>query len=357
MRNVGCRDLDGRKATLEGCVLLDILAVLVKSRGADGLELTAREHRLEDARGVDRTFGRTCADQRVQLIDEQDDVAARADLLEHLLQALLEITAVAAAGDESTEVKGVELLVLEGLGHLALDDVLCKAFDDGGLADAGLADEHGVVLGATRQHLHDALDLFLAADDRIKLALARSGSEIAAELVEHERCRRSALGRSARGGRLLARVSGEELDDLLAHAIEVGAELDEHLSGNTLALADESQQDVLGADVVVAQLQRFAQGQFEHLLGARSEGNVSAGRLLALANDLLDLLAHGLKRNAQTFERLGGDAFALMDEAEQDVLGADVVVIEHARLFLREHHNPASPVGKPLEHASLRPSA
>ena len=114
---------------------------------------------------------------------------------------------------------------------------------------------------------------------------------------------------------------------------------------------------MLGADVVVAQLQRFAQRKFEHLLGARSEGDVSARRLLALADDLLDLLAHGLKGDAQAFERLGSDAFALVDEAEQDVLGADVVVIEHARFFLREHHNPASPVGKPLEHALLRPSA
>ena len=35
------------------------------------------------------------ADQRVDLVDEQDDVAPGADLLEDLLQALLEVTAVA----------------------------------------------------------------------------------------------------------------------------------------------------------------------------------------------------------------------------------------------------------------------
>jgi hypothetical protein len=31
-----------------------------------------------------------------------------------------------------------------------------RALDDGGLADARLADEHRVVLGAAREHLHDA---------------------------------------------------------------------------------------------------------------------------------------------------------------------------------------------------------
>src|SRR5206468_13062532 len=65
----------------------------------------AGEHRLEDAGRVDGTFGSTGTDERVDLVDEHDDVAAGADLLEHLLQALFEVTAVAAAGDKRTEVK------------------------------------------------------------------------------------------------------------------------------------------------------------------------------------------------------------------------------------------------------------
>ena len=66
--------------------------------------------------------------------------------------------------------------------------------------------------------------------------------------------------------------------------------------------------------------------------------------------NLLDLGAHGLQRDVEAFERLGRDPLALVDEAEQDVLGADVVVVEHPGLFLRQHHNPSSPVGKSLEH-------
>jgi hypothetical protein len=77
-----------------------------------------------------------------------------------------------------------------------------------------------------------------------------------------------------------ALVAGEQLDDLLAHTREVCAELDQHLSGDALALADEAEQDVLGADVVVAQLQRLAQRQFQNLLGARGERDVPGRRLL-----------------------------------------------------------------------------
>ena len=81
------------------------------------------------------------------------------------------------------------------------------------------------------------------------------------------------------------------------------------------------------------------------------------GRLLALADDLLDLGAHGLQRDVEALERLGGDALALVDEAEQDVLGADVVVGEHAGLFLGQHDHPPGSVGEPLEHAHRSPEA
>ena len=99
-------------------------------------------------RRVDGAFGGARADERVQLVDEQDDVAAGLDFLEHLLEALFEITAVTRPGHEGAEVERVELLAGEGLGHVVGDDALGEAFDDGGLADARLADEHRVVLGA-----------------------------------------------------------------------------------------------------------------------------------------------------------------------------------------------------------------
>jgi hypothetical protein len=39
-----------------------------------------------------------------------------------------------------------------------------------------------------------------------------------------------------------------------------------------------------------------------------------------------------------------------VDEPEQDVLGADVVVVEHLRLFLGEDDHPAGSVCEALEH-------
>ena len=97
--------VDGHRleAALQGGVLLD-LAVLVQGGGPDGLELTAGQHGLEDGGGVDGALGGAGTDEGVDLVDEQDDVAASAHLLEDLLEALLEVAAVARAGHERAHV-------------------------------------------------------------------------------------------------------------------------------------------------------------------------------------------------------------------------------------------------------------
>ena len=199
--------LDRLEAALERRVLLQVLAVLLEGGGADGLQLAAGQHRLEDAGGVDRSLGRPGPDQGVDLVDEEDDVAACPDLFEDLLQPLLEVTAVARAGDEGTEIEGVEVLVGERVGNGPFNDLLGEALDDGRLADAGLADEHGVVLGAAGQHLHDPLDLCGPPDNGVELAFPSQLGEVSAELVEHGRpAGRTAAARLTAGA--AARMTG-----------------------------------------------------------------------------------------------------------------------------------------------------
>ena len=57
-------------------------------------------------------------------------------------------------------------------GGFALDDLVREAFGDGGLADAGIAHEKRVVLAAAAEHLNAALNLGVAADQRIDVAVA-----------------------------------------------------------------------------------------------------------------------------------------------------------------------------------------
>ena len=53
---------------------------------------------------------------------------------------------------------------------------------------------------------------------------------------------------------------------------------------------------------------------------------------------------------SRRLEHARGEALLLAEQAEQDVLGADVVVLEGARLVLREHDDLAGALGEPFEH-------
>src|SRR5690606_27947942 len=178
-----------------------------------------------------------------------------------------------------------------------------------------------VVLLAAGEDLHDPLDLRLAADHRIELAVSGQLGEVAAELVEQLRGFLALAGCAARLALAAPAGTGEHADDLVADLLGVGVEVEEDARGDALVLAHEAEQDVLGADVVVAERERLAQRQLEHLLGAGGERDLTGGGLLALADDLLDLRADGVERDAERLEGLGGHTLTLVDEAEQDVLG------------------------------------
>jgi hypothetical protein len=157
-----------------------VLAVLVQGGRADRSELAAGEHRLEEVAGVHRPLGGAGTHDRVQLVDERDDLAlAVGDLLQDGLEPLLELASVLGAGEHRAQVERDQSLPLERLGDVTSHDPLREPLDDRGLPDAGLPDQYGVVLGASREHLDRSADLFVAADHGIELALGRLLGEIA----------------------------------------------------------------------------------------------------------------------------------------------------------------------------------
>ena len=85
---------------------------------------------------------------------------------------------------------------------------------------------------------------------------------------------------------------------------------------------------------------------------ARGRERDLAGRdLVALADDAGDLRAHLLDRDVERLEHARGETFLLAQQPEQDVLGADVVVLERPRLVLCENDDLASSLCESLEHS------
>ena len=153
-------------------------------------------------------------------------------------------------------------------------------------------------------------------------------------------------------GLLLAAAAGaaERAHDLVADLLGLGVEVEQDARGDAFVLAHEAEQDVLGADVVVAQRERLAQGELEDLLGARREGDLALRGFLAGADDAHDGGAHLFDGHFERVEDARRDTLLLAQEAEEQVLGADVVVLERPRLFLGEDHDLPGAFGESFEH-------
>jgi hypothetical protein len=151
-----------------------MLAVLVERGRADAVQLAARQRRLQQVRGIHRAIRLAGADQRVHLVDEQDDPpSAAGDSLSTAFSRSSNSPRYFAPAISAPMSSASSFLSFRRFGHVAIDDAQREAFGDRGLADAGLADQHRIVLGAARQHLDGAADFLVAADHRIELALAR----------------------------------------------------------------------------------------------------------------------------------------------------------------------------------------
>ena len=334
-------DLDGLEAALERAVLLDVLAVLGRSGGADAADLATAERRLEDVGGVQRAFGRPRADQRVQLVDEHDDVRVLGQFLHDRLEALFELPAVLGAGDDQRDVQRENALVRQEVRHITVDDLLRQPFDDGRLADARLADEHGVVLGAAAEDLLDALELVLAAHQRIQLVLHRRLGEVAAELGEQRRF----LHAGQRG--LLV----QQLDDVLANGVQAHPLLHQDGGGDGTFLAEDAEQQVLGADVVVQQPVGFFGRELQHALGFGAERDLDrGGHLLPEHRPAFDFLADVLEREVRARKNPAREPFAFANQAQQEMLGLNGDAAELTGLVTGEEEYSSGPFGVPFEH-------
>ena len=277
----------------------------------------------------------------MHLVDEQDHLAfGGGDLVQHGLEPLLEFAAIFRAGDQRAHVEREQLLVLKRFRHVAVDDAQGEAFDDRGLADAGLADQHGIVLGAAREHLNCAANLLVASDDRIELAFARGFREIARIFLQRVIL---ILGRGAVGRAALAQSLDRGVESLRGDA-----GLREDAGGVGSLLEGERQEQPLDRDIGVAGLLRYLLGVVEeprgrgrHIELARA-GALHLGELGERGLRLGQRLA---RTSAGAVDKPGGQSLAVVEQDLQYMLGRELLMAFARRKRLRRLHEAANPIG------------
>ena len=274
-------------------------------------------------------FGGAGPDERVELVDEEDDGAlGLLDLLQDGLQAVLELAAVLGAGDHGAEVERDHALVLQALGHVAHVDAAGESLDDRGLADAGFADQDRVVLRAPGEDLDDAADLFVASDDGVDLAAAGEVRQVAGVALQGLVLVLRVRIRDPRGpAHFLERLQEDVLLD---------ARLGE-APGGVAARFGQGHEEVLGRNVFVTEFLGDFEGAIEDARQvAREHGVGRRARDLGAPIELgLDLAGERFGIRAEFLENGDDDAVVLLEQGEQEVISGQLRVAAGARIALR----------------------
>ena len=309
------------------------------------MQFAARQGGLEHVGGVDRAFGLAGADHGVQFVDEQNDaLGAGGDFLQYRLEPLLELAAVFGAGQERAEIERQQLLVFQALRHVAVDDALRQPLDDRGLADPGLADQHGIVLGAAREHLDRPADLLVAADDRVELALARRLGQVAGVFLERVV---ALLGRRAVGLAALA-----HLLDRPVEALRVHPRCRQRLGRAGPGSRRQRQQQPLDRHKAVAGALRQLLGLLEHPRQFGRHIDLPRARPLDLREPVelrIDRLQRRLRIAPGGANEIGAQPLAVLQKHFEQVLRRQPLVTAPQRHSLRRLEKTLRPIGVFLE--------
>ncbi len=278
----------------------------------------------------------------MQLIDEEHNIAVRlAHVREDVLEPLLKLAAELCAGDKRAHVKRVHARAAQGFRHIAGDDTLRQALRDGCLADAGLADDDGVVLGPPRQDLHDALNLCLTSDDGVKLAVLRKVRQVNGVLVQRARgcaVRPRAAGLTAPPvcGRAPLRFPQGRLQPRLRQV-----ECAENRGGLAVVDSGCAKEQMLRPDLFRAQTLcgHGGAGQQPLHAGRQIELRCAARHLWRVAQSGVNPIRHGIDINIQPLQERDGGAVRLLQDGVNHVLNVELAVAHvHHRLLGDAQH-------------------
>ena len=146
----------------------------------------------------------------------------------------------------------------------------------------------------------------------------------------------------------------QQVQYLLAHVFQLQPKVHQDLGRHAFLLAQEAQQQVFRAHVIVIEISGLFDGIFDDFLGARRLGQLAHGHHVGTGlDDLLDFHANFTQVDVQVLQDVGRHARTFFHQPEQDVFGADVLMVEALRLLIGELHHFAGTIGKAFVHVGF----
>ena len=135
----------------------------------------------------------------------------------------------------------------------------------------------------------------------------------------------------------------------MADLVQVDPERLEDPGGDALPFPDEAEEQVLGADVVVAEPAGLVDRELDDALGAWRQADLADDRAVTATDDELDGGPHLGQLDVHVLEDPRGDTLAFPDQAEEEMLRPDVVVVEPLRLVLSQGQDLARAIRELVE--------
>ena len=218
---IGLINHHGLETTFQGFVLFEIFLIFVEGGSTDAAQFASCQCRFQDVGCIHGTLALAGTNERMNLVDEEDDTSVRScHLINNAFQAFLELALVFRTSHQCTHIQREELLVLQILGHVATYDTLGQTFNDGCLTCTGLANQDGVVLCAARENLQHATNLVITSDDGVELTLTGQVNEVFSIFLQRLIVVVSAL--------TLHTLPLTEFEDSLTHILLVGTRVFHH---------------------------------------------------------------------------------------------------------------------------------
>ena len=266
--DAGFPDDDRLESPFQCGVFFDVLFVFIERRRPDRAQFTAGQCGLQQIARIHGPFGFAGPHNGVQFVDEQDDFAlALCHFLDDGFQPILKLAAKFCAGDQRPHVERDDLLVRQHRRHIPVEHAYRKAFNDGGLTHARLADQHGIVLRAPTQHLHRTANFLIPADHRVDLSLPCHLHQITAIFLQRLILGLRVLIRHALPA---ANIFKGFQNRVMAHTIHA-----ENLTGFALHIR-QRQQKMLGGNVLILQPVGLLLGACKHLLCRTAQAQLSS---------------------------------------------------------------------------------
>ena len=208
--------------------------------------------------------------------------------------------------------------------YIFADDPLRQAFNYRRFAYSRLTDQHRVILSTATKDSNHSLQLFVAANHRIKIAVGRSCCQIHTKGAKCPAARITAAPRLGSNIAMFAAILFKRLLEFTDYHIDVDTHFAQQRCRSSVTLAQNTVQNVLCAEIIMAILARrfprHAQCQQSRLAKAHHTSTSNHSRRLDIQNHFSLLQSH-----AGVSQYLRRRARPLRQNAEQQVLRPNVI--------------------------------